>query len=292
VEQEVGGSSPPSCTNTFNDLSFQHGARRALVAGSYWRGHQRSAPSGYPPGYPPGLGGRKTPHGLQLNYGCHKCSGWPQSCCPLANPNIKFSSPDHRIAPHGQIGLGGSLVVDDLIKRFKKAVDEFSESPLFSKSPLSFNLEGDFEFPSLVRYQFAGPPKTTELVGVEETHVFHIYGQANVPHLEHVAITASFNEYGPSPPAESKKQTMVGKGVLTPRGFEFAIRVPAIVAKNSLELMRSVQHRVGSAADPKKAYLRIAFYLDNIKTNHEGRTIFDVSGMRIYDDDHGGRPLY
>lgn len=50
---------------------------------------------------------------------------------PPGQSKYKFSSPDHRIAPHGQIGLGGSLVVEDLIKRFKKAVDEFSESPLF-----------------------------------------------------------------------------------------------------------------------------------------------------------------
>ncbi len=178
--------------------------------------------------------------------------------------------------------------MEDSIVGFKKAVDEFMNK---LHAVDYFHLEGDFNFPSTVRYQFGNFTFTTgrskvgnlaKLIGIEETHSFHVYGQANIPHLEGIEISASFNENGV--PAENReKPTILGTGILE-RGFKFAISVPPNIAKNSLELIWSGQRRTTPSGAPEKPHIRIRFDLYNIKTDHKGRPIFDVGRIYIYED--------
>src|SRR3981189_632809 len=90
---------------------------------------------------------------------------------------------------------------------FKKAVDEFR-----THTADYFNLEGDFAFPSLVRYSFARATQRPvgKPIGIQETHSFYAYGKANIPHLRHSTITAIFNQYGFG---ESPGETAIGNGI-------------------------------------------------------------------------------
>ncbi len=179
--------------------------------------------------------------------------------------------------------------MEDSIVGFKKAVDEFMDEP---RGIDYFHLEGDFHFPSIVRYHFAnrifiaGGTKIVnpaKLIGIEDTYSFSVYGQANIPHIRHVKISASFNENGG--PAEDREiPTNLGTGILEERSFKLAITVPPNIAKNSIELMRSGQYRTTPSSGPENSHIRIRFDLYNIKANHKGRPIFDVGRIYIYKD--------
>jgi len=166
--------------------------------------------------------------------------------------------------------------VEDSIVGFKKAVDEFMDEP---RGIDYFHLEGDFHFPSIVRYHFAnrifiaGGTKIVnpaKLIGIEDTYSFSVYGQANIPHIRHVKI--------------SEIPTNLGTGILEERSFKLAITVPPNIAKNSIELMRSGQYRTTPSSGPENSHIRIRFDLYNIKANHKGRPIFDVGRIYIYKD--------
>jgi hypothetical protein len=168
----------------------------------------------------------------------------------------------------------------DSIACFNKAVDEFR-----THTTDYFNLEGNFAFPSLVRYRVSAVPTTEKQVrkpiAIQETHSFCAYGKANIPHLRHLTITANFNEYGFP---ENSVGTTVGDGILNERGFNFAINVPPNVAKNFLELMRSGQQRTKDSGSSEKPNIRIGFDLYNIRINHQKRPSFDVGGVYICED--------
>lgn len=172
---------------------------------------------------------------------------------------------------------------EDSIACFKKAVDEFR-----THTADYFNLEGDFAFPSLVRYRCSAFSTTENQIrkpiAIQETHSFCAYGKPNIPHLRHLTITANFNEYGFP---ENSVGTTVGDGILNERGFNFAINVPPNVAKNFLELMRSGQQRIKNSGGSEKPNIRMGFDLYNIKANHQKRPIFDVRGMYICEDGSG-----
>lgn len=185
-------------------------------------------------------------------------------------------------------------VAKDLKVGFKKAVDEFMNKP---GGVDYFHLEGDFNFPSIVRYQFGDFSFSTDgmtvanPVTIEETHAFSVSGLANIPHLRNVPINARFNENGAV--AGSAKPTMVGTGILEERGFDFSICVPPAIAKNSFELMCSGQYRTTLTGDPEIPHIRIRFDLCNIKTDSKDRPIFDLQRVYIYDDGwYSAVPMY
>jgi hypothetical protein len=166
---------------------------------------------------------------------------------------------------------------EDSIACFKKAVDEFR-----THTTEYFSLEGDFAFPTFVRYRFGTATQTQvgKPVAIQETHSFYAYGKANIPHLEHLTITAIFNQYGFG---ETPGETTIGNGILNGRGFEFAISIPPHIAKNCLELMRSGQQRTKDPGS-EKPNIRMGFDLYNIKANNQKRPIFDVGGIYICED--------
>jgi hypothetical protein len=163
---------------------------------------------------------------------------------------------------------------------FKKAVDEFR-----THTAAYFNLEGDFAFPSLVRYRLSALPtienQVRKPIPIQGTHSFCAYGKPNIPHLRHLTITANFNEYGFP---VNNLGTTVGDGILNERGFNFAITLPPNEAKNFLELMRSGQQRSKDSGGSEKPNIRMGFDLYNIKTNYQKRPIFEVGGIYICDD--------
>ncbi len=96
---------------------------------------------------------------------------------------------------------------EDSIACFKKAVDEFR-----THTTDYFNLEGDFAFPTFVRYRFGTATQTQvgRPVAIQETHSFYAYGKANIPHLKHLTITAIFNQYGFGDPPPGKRPSATG----------------------------------------------------------------------------------
>jgi hypothetical protein len=168
---------------------------------------------------------------------------------------------------------------EDSIACFKKAVDEFR-----THTADYFNLEGNFAFPSLVRYRFSTATQTQvgKPIAIQETHSFYACGKANIPHLRHLTITVIFNQYGFG--EESPGQTTLGDGILKERGFEFTIRIPPHIARNCLDLMRSGQQRTKESGGSEKPNIRIGFDLYNIRLNNQKRPIFDVGGIYICED--------